>query len=41
MPNSNRKIPNSSIKMVKFSDKVQNFKRELFNSTGNRESYKH
>ena len=35
------KMPNSNRRMIKFSDKAQNFKRGLLNSTANRESYKY
>ena len=41
IPNSSRKIPNSSIRIVKFSNKPQSFERGLFNSTDNREKYRH
>ena len=41
MTKFSRRIPNSSIRMVKFSDKPQNFERGLFNSTDNREKYRH
>ena len=35
IPNCSRRMFNSSRRMVKFSDKVQNFERGLFNSTDN------
>ena len=39
--NSSRRIPNSSRRMVKFSNMVQNSRRRPLKSAGNRESYKH
>ena len=39
--NSSRRIPNSSRRMVKFSNKAQNSRITLLKSAGNRESYKH
>ena len=41
IPNSSRRILKSSRRIIKFSDKGQNSKRGLINSTDNRENYRH